>query len=78
MVGTVVLEQVSVARFQFLVVVFDQLTAAVQHLGVAFQLCQSDAGHDVGHVTLEIRRDDVVFPCAQLRFGQCVFILSVQ
>lgn len=63
---------------QHFIITVDNLLAAAQYFGVTFQLYQSDTGHDICHVAFEIRSDNIVLPCTELCFGQCILILAVK
>ena len=77
-IGTVMGEYLYVEPVQRLVITLDDFPAALQQFGVALELYQPDAGHDVRHVALVSRGNDVVLPSPQLRFGQGVFTLPMQ
>ena len=78
MMGVLVVHQGHGQIFQSLVVASHHLLSALQHLGIALQLHQANGSHDIGHVALIPRPDDVVFPSAELRLGQSVLVLSMQ
>ena len=78
MLVIVVVEHLNGQALQCLVVTPDNLAAAVEHFGVALQLCQPDSSHDVGHVTFVEWRNNIVLPGPELRFGQCVLVLAMQ
>ena len=76
-VGMVV--QVLEAQFVTGPVVFpDDLFPSFEEGRVPVQLLQADGGHDVGHVAFVPGADDVVFPGADLGFGQGVLALAVE
>lgn len=78
MSGTVVVEYLYVEPAQRLVITLDDFSTALQQLGVALELYQPDTGHNVCHVAFVSRRNDVVLPGSQLRFGQGVLTLAMQ
>jgi len=61
-----------------LVVTTDNLMASVEHIRISIELCQSDRGHDIGHVAFIVGCDDIVFPGTRFVFRKRVLGLPVE
>ena len=58
------LKDLNAKRLERDVIALDQLPATTEHLGVAFELGETYAGHDVGHVAFIPCADDVILPAS--------------
>ena len=77
MIWAVMIEDLYIRILQFFVITTDYFTATMQHFRITFQLSQPDTGHNIRHIAFKRRRYNIIFPCAQLGFGQSILILTM-